>query len=108
MKRILKLLCLVIFVFAAFVMASMAYGQISATDDHLVESLADIRDYPGGYVLKESHGYISIYYKGAGFPTFITDIPLATLATRDLEDIRAGIVVDTRQELMQLIEDLGS
>ena len=107
MKRTIKLVCLVIFVCTAFVMAAMAYGQISATDDYIVEHLADIRDYAGGYVVKENNGYISIYYRGAGYPTFITDIPLATLNMRDRADVEAGIVVYTRQELMQLIEDLG-
>jgi len=85
----------------------MALGRIAATDDYLVEHLADIAEHPG-YLVRDTEGYIGIYYKGHGYPVFITNIPLASLRGRDRTEVEEGIIVWTRRELMELLEDFGS
>ena len=105
--RTLKLVSLAVICIVAFVTGSIALGQIYATDDYLVEYLADIEDHPG-YWVQDADGYIGVYYKGWGHPIFISSIPVASLGRQDREDIEKGISVTTRQELMELLEDLGS
>jgi len=105
--RNLKLISLAAICVIAFVTGSIALGQISATGEYLVEYLADIEEHPG-YWLRDSEGYIGVYYEGWGYPIFISNIPVASLQGQDREDIEKGIAVATRQELIELLEDLGS
>ena len=105
--RKLKLISLAVIFAVALFMGGAALGQISATDDYFVERMADIADHPG-YWIRETNGYLSVYYKGRGHPVFISNIPLATLGEGDRADVKKGISVETRQALMELLEDLGS
>ena len=105
--RTFKLVSLGVIVVLALVMGGTALGQISATDDYMVEYLADIADHPG-YWVRDTDGYIGVYYKGRGYPVFISNIPLATLRGRDRADVEKGISVATRRELIELLEDFGS
>ena len=107
MKRTVKLVSLGVLIVVAIVMATTALAQISATDDYLVTHLADIADHPG-YLLTDLEGYLAIYYKGIGYPVYISNIPLATLRGVDRSDVERGIVVETRMELIKLLEDFGS
>ena len=106
-KNIMKLLVLAVAVVCAITMASVAIGQIYETRSDMVTHIADIEEY-NGYVLKDADGYIAVFYKGRGYPAFITNIPLASLRGVDREDVENGIVVETRQELIALLEDFGS
>ena len=105
--RTAKLVSLGVILSVALVMGSIALGQISATDDYLVEHLADIADHPG-YWVRDIEGYIGVYYKGRGYPVFISDIPTSTLRGQDREDVQRGISIATRRELIELLEDFGS
>ena len=105
--RTLKLISLGVILVVAIVMGSVALGQISATDDYLVEHLADIADHPG-YLLRDRDGYLAVYYKGRGYPVFLSGIPTATLWGQDREDAKRGISIATRRELIELLEDFGS
>ena len=105
--RTLKLVSLGVILAVALVMGSVALGQISAVDDYLVEHMADIADYPG-YLLRDRDGYLAVYYRGRGYPVFLTEIPTTTLSGQDREDARHGISIATRQELIELLEDFGS
>jgi len=105
--RTLKLVSLALICAVAIVTGSIALGQISATDDYLVEYLADIADHPG-YWLRDTEGYIGVYYDGWGHPVFISIIPVSSLHGQDRDDVKKGIPVATRQELMELLEDFGS
>jgi len=107
MKRLFKLVSLAVVLTVAIVMATMALAQISATDDYMVTHLADIAEHPG-YLVRNTEGFISVYYRGRGYPVFISNIPLASLRGRDREDVEKGISVETRRELIELLEDLGS
>jgi len=106
-KRVLKVVTLCTLVTVAIVMASAALAQIYALDDDLVYHLADIEDY-SGYLVTDREGYIAVFYKGHGQPAYITHTPLSTLRGVDREDVKNGIIVATRTELMELLEDLGS
>ena len=105
--RTFKLVSLGVIFALALVLGGTALGQISATNDYTVEHLADIAEHPG-YWVRNTNGYIGVYYEGRGHPVFISNIPLATLRGQDRADVEKGIAVATRRELMELLEDLGS
>ena len=106
--RTLKLVSLGVIFAVALVTGSIALGQISATGEYRVEYLADIADHPAGYWVRDTEGFIGVYYKGRGHPVFISHIPLASLRGMDRSDVEKGISVATRAELIALLEDLGS
>ncbi|MCL2367700.1 MAG: hypothetical protein FWC72_01780 [Oscillospiraceae bacterium] len=106
-NKTIKLVSLGLIVAVAIVMGSMALGQIYATNDYLVEHMADILDHPG-YLVRGVEGFVGVYYKGRGYPAFISNIPLASLRHADRADVEKGITVQTRRELIELLEDLGS
>ena len=108
MSRTIKLLSLGLIVAVALIMGSMAVAQILAVTEHAVGSLAEIEDRPEGYILKGRDGYIGVYYRDHGHPIYITNIPLASLRGVDREDIEAGLTVETRTELIKILEDFGS
>ena len=108
MNRTIKLVSLGLIVALALVMSTMAVAQILSVTEYSVGSLAEIEDHPAGYILKGRDGYIGVYYKGHGHPIYITNIPLRSLRGVDREDIEAGLTVESRLELIKLLEDLGS
>ena len=72
-----------------------------------VSSVEDSED--GGYVLKDYMGSLSVFYGPyQEIPAAITEIETAGLRQRDQELLRQGIHVETREELLQLLEDFGS
>ena len=61
------------------------------------------------YVLGESGGNIAVYSSAdPDEPVTVTNIELAQLREADRAEIRAGLIVGTESELLQLLEDLGS
>ena len=102
-----KLVSLAVLLAVALVMGSMAIAQISATDDYLVERLADIADHPG-YVIRGLDGYIAVYFRGRGHPVYITNVPVSNLPSVDRASVERGITVETRQEMIEILEDFGS
>lgn len=106
-KNIVKLFILAFVLVTAISMATAAIGQIYETREDLVTHIADIEEY-SGYLVKEVEGYIGVFYHGRGYPAFITNIPLASLRGLDREEVQQGIFVNTRQELVALLEDFGS
>ena len=107
-RRTLKLMLLGIIFTAAVIMGSAALAQMQEVRDYTVTHIADIADNPAGYLVRNTGGYIGVYYQNRRYPVFITEIPLATLIAYDREEIKQGISVETRQELVELLEDLGS
>jgi len=107
MKRNAKIISLGVLVVVAITLATIALAQITATEEHLVTHIADISDHPG-YLVTDLEGYVAVFYKGRGYPVYITHTPIATLRGIDREDIERGILVETRMELVELLEDLGS
>jgi len=107
MKRTAKLVSLGVLVVIAITLATIALAQITAREDYLVTHMADIADHPG-YLVTELEGYITVFYQGRGYPVYITNTPISTLRGVDREDVERGILVETRTELIKLLEDLGS
>lgn len=61
------------------------------------------------YVLGESGGNIAVFSSAdPDEPVTVTNIELAGLREADRAEIRAGLIVGTESELLQLLEDLGS
>ena len=107
-RRTLKLVILAIVLIAAVKTATLAVGSVAQTNNYLVTRLSDVQDAEGGYLIRATAGFVSVYYRGTGYPALVTGIAIETLAEADKEDILSGIVVDTREQLMKLMEDLGS
>ena len=63
----------------------------------------------GSYVLADYGGSVAIFDSGnSETPMQVTDIELATLRAADRKLIETGVPVSTREELVALLEDLGS
>ena len=61
------------------------------------------------YYLRESEGRIAVFESGRSrSPLRVTEIELASLRTADRAMVEAGIPVLSQQELLLLLEDLGS
>lgn len=60
-----------------------------------------------GYILGEYEGYLAIFDQGRE-PVSVTGIELGGLRAADREKVLAGIPVYSREELVALLEDLGS
>ena len=61
-----------------------------------------------GYVLGEMGGSVAVYAgNDPDTPLEVTDIALASLRESDRALIEAGLPAATREELLQLLEDLG-
>ena len=60
------------------------------------------------YYLRDCDGYIAVYRGSSSTPLDITDIETATLNDTDINLLRSGIPAHSRNELLMLLEDLGS
>lgn len=64
---------------------------------------------PAEFILREHNGCIAIFLSGSDkSPISVTDIELKNLRKVDSDQIRAGLRVKTEQEVLELLEDLGS
>lgn len=64
---------------------------------------------PGEYVLGEYGGCVAVYRpEDTVLPEQVTDIEIRLLPAADRRELAEGIVVQTREELLLLLEDLGS
>lgn len=69
------------------------------------------RTCPNHYLISVNKGHIAIYkYDGDGNRELVeqTDIPINILPTVDQKKLQKGILVDTRKEVNQLLEDFSS
>ena len=61
------------------------------------------------FMLGESDGNIAVYSSAApDEPVTVTNIEMAQLREADRAEIRAGLIIGTESELLQVLEDLGS
>lgn len=60
------------------------------------------------YVLGESDGSIAVFAAGEKTPLLITNIRIDQLRQADRDMIRAGLPASSEEELVRLLEDLGS
>lgn len=61
------------------------------------------------YILRDYEGYVSVFASDADRkPLQVTDIEVAGLRRADQELLRGGITVGSQEQLLLLLEDLGS
>lgn len=60
------------------------------------------------YILLARDGCVAVIDPEVGESAVVTDIELSTLREKDRQMIEAGLKVSTRDELLLLLEDLGS
>jgi len=60
------------------------------------------------YALCARNGYLAVLDPELGTVPVLTDIALAGLRDADRQLVETGIHVETREELLSLLEDLGS
>ena len=60
----------------------------------------------GNMIVSEHNGRVCVYQDGELI--LQTDTPVASLPSRDREQLARGISVETQQELHQILEDFGS
>lgn len=61
------------------------------------------------YYVRGHRGYVAVFSeRRGGKPEKVTDIELAGLRQADMGLLEKGIPVDSRGELLELLEDLGS
>lgn len=61
-----------------------------------------------GFTLCARDGCVAVVDPELGESAVVTDIELATLRETDRQMIEAGLQVSSREELLSLLEDLGS
>lgn len=119
MKSKTKYTISAILVIISLVMAASAVAAGSAkpynstggmeTATPIISQAAEGRAVEDGFVLRELDGYIAIYSSAFDKrPTTVTNIEVANLRKVDRELLAQGIVANTQEELMLLLEDLGS
>jgi len=72
-----------------------------------VFSLADFQK-EDGYRLGEHEGRVAVYSQNGSVPITVTDIALSSLRQADREMLAKGLEAATQEELLSLLEDLGS
>ena len=60
------------------------------------------------FVLREFEGRVAVYAPGRDIPLSVTAIEVGTLRERDRSLLRRGLAAESREELLMLLEDLGS
>lgn len=100
-------------VLGAVVVASVAISifsaaQVVSATRELSNNLSSIEAQPDGYVVRDCDGFVGVYYIGEDSPAVITEIPLENLREYDRELVISSFEVQSRDELMRILEDLGS
>lgn len=72
-----------------------------------VFTLADFQS-PEGYRLGEHEGRVAVYSQHGSAPVTVTDIALSSLRQTDRDMVLKGLEAATQEELLSLLEDLGS
>jgi len=73
-----------------------------------VFSLADFQSPAADYRLGEHNGLLAVYSGEDTEPVTVTDIALSSLRQADRDMISRGIAASSQEELLSLLEDLGS
>lgn len=60
------------------------------------------------FVLREYEGRVAVFSPGREMPLSVTTIELETLREQDRKLLLEGLAAEDREELLMLLEDLGS
>ncbi|HBD85814.1 MAG TPA: hypothetical protein DC001_00125 [Clostridiales bacterium] len=111
MRLWIKAALMCVLVVAAAVTAGWALRSIkaSAEDSPPVSYEWSCSEADAEFVLREYLGYVGVFNAGSGkTPITVTDIETGSLRDADRNMLNAGIAVADRDELLTLLEDLGS
>jgi len=87
---------------AALLCTALAMAVLTLAD------FAPAPESPGGYVLGAAEGRVAVLDAASRSPVSLTDIELSGLREADREKLSTGLPVESREELLSLLEDLGS
>lgn len=115
MKISVKIAVLAIMAVVATAMAVTAVKSIAAVDDNntapTVMDSASVKldETDAEYYLRDCSGYVAVF-KGerSNTPIEITEIETETLNNVDRQLLKDGIPAENKNELLMLLEDLGS
>lgn len=94
-------------VFSAYSAISGIKGTAGAASVASYEWSCDEKD--AEYILRDYAGYVGVFKANGGKnPLTVTNIETKTLREADRDMLGAGIAVADRDELLTLLEDLGS
>lgn len=101
--------CVLLAVTAAFC-ASYTIADVRGEEEapEQLHTVQTAQPAPEGYTLCARDGCVAVLDPDQGETAVITNIPLETLRETDRALIEAGLRVETREELLSLLEDLGS
>lgn len=100
MKAGIKMTICMVMIAAAATMASMTIASFSEKDSQTADS---------AYVLGIAEGNVAVFEGGdLSVPLTVTEIEASSLRETDRTLLKEGVAVRTREELMALLEDLGS
>ena len=106
MKTGIRIIILTVMLAMAVTMATFTIAGFSSRADAREE---EPRGPGGAYLLGELDGSVAVFDAGdMKTPLRVTGIEMDSLRRRDREMIAAGLPVATKEELAQLLEDLGS
>jgi hypothetical protein len=110
LKKTLKAALLAFVVFAsammivALVITSIVRSAMASVPASVYETRAE-----NGYTLKAYNGHIAVFYGDIkDSPAIETAIDVDTLRAVDRDKLDAGIVVESYDEVLKLLEDFGS
>ena len=99
----------------AAVCAAAAIGGISSAAEPKAVPTAEFDYVPScslaeaEYVLREYEGCVAVFASvGDSSPVSLTDIEVSTLRDADRQILKTGLAVSDREELLTLLEDLGT
>ena len=111
MKTKLKLVLLTFVAALALYMARSAFMTLRAGEDELPsEVYAQFNAKMAGaeYILRLNDGYVTVYRNGRSSPEIVTDIESAVLRRADEAMLEKGIPANDLNEVLTLLEDLGT
>jgi hypothetical protein len=111
MKTTMRLALLILTAAIALWSAVAAFGTLRRREDPIpAEIYAQYRAKSGRaeYLLRESEGRVAVFRSGQDRPERLTQIETAALRRADRAMLRKGIPAEDSDELLSLLEDLGS
>lgn len=107
MKNKVKGFILGVMAAAAISSSVFAFAGAGKTENTYSDSVP-----PGSenrYVLRDYEGYVAIFVENEPkLPMTVTDIQVSTLRELDRKMLVTGMKIDSHEELVMLLEDLGS
>jgi len=103
----LKTVILLLAAVTALTSAALALGAEDSAEAPAENEIPSQESAPP-FMLREFEGRIAVFAPGRDIPLSVTGIELGTLRERDRALLCEGVAAQNREELLMLLEDLGS